>query len=283
MSQRRRRGGHRTQEKEQRRRPAHLPIRLALHATKGMDKEKKGTQRGGTGSAALPHLLVQVSLHQRQLHRLLDLLLLDVHAANVLRRQGGGGSMRGGQGRRAARVMQCAGRQAGRLQARAKCTAARAAQLPGLRRGRDGAAGTGRGRAAGTPVAVTARGAPPSPPTSPHTPPSEPREMPRKATHPPTWYVTSGRSVWDMTEMVESASGGSMSTSALEWRCSATDALGRSSSLWRRGAGRGGDEAACRHARAAPAVGRRSISQAAAAAAVHAGAAARLWQQEAAQ
>jgi hypothetical protein len=45
------------------------------------------------------------------------------------------------------------------------------------------------------------------------------------------WYVTSGRSVLLITLMVESASGGSTSTSALEWRCSATLALGRSSSL----------------------------------------------------
>lgn len=46
-----------------------------------------------------------------------------------------------------------------------------------------------------------------------------------------TWYVTSGRSVCDITLIVLSASGGRMSTSALEWRCSATLALGRSSSL----------------------------------------------------
>lgn len=37
-----------------------------------------------------------------------------------------------------------------------------------------------------------------------------------------TWYVTSGRSDWLSMEMLESASGGRMSTSALLWRCSAT-------------------------------------------------------------
>jgi hypothetical protein len=43
-------------------------------------------------------------------------------------------------------------------------------------------------------------------------------------------YVTSGRSAAESREMEESASGGRTSTSALEWRCSATDALGFSSS-----------------------------------------------------
>jgi hypothetical protein len=52
-----------------------------------------GRRRRGGGSragAAAAVGLVQPHLHQRQLHRLLDLLLLDVHAANVLRRGGGG-------------------------------------------------------------------------------------------------------------------------------------------------------------------------------------------------
>ena len=48
-----------------------------------------------------------------------------------------------------------------------------------------------------------------------------------------TWYVTSGLSDWLSREMDESASGGKMSTRALEWRCSAMEALGFSSSLFR--------------------------------------------------
>lgn len=43
-------------------------------------------------------------------------------------------------------------------------------------------------------------------------------------------YVTSGRSWAAIREMEESASGGSTSTNALEWRCRATEAEGRSSS-----------------------------------------------------
>lgn len=45
-----------------------------------------------------------------------------------------------------------------------------------------------------------------------------------------TVYATSGRSDWVSSEMEESASGGRMSTSALECRCSAMEALGLSSS-----------------------------------------------------
>mmetsp|Transcript_18558 Transcript_18558/g.63251 ORF Transcript_18558/g.63251 Transcript_18558/m.63251 type:complete len:233 (+) Transcript_18558:289-987(+) len=44
-------------------------------------------------------------------------------------------------------------------------------------------------------------------------------------------YDTLGFSWSDSSEIEESASGGSMSTRALEWRCRATDALGLSSSL----------------------------------------------------
>lgn len=71
-----------------------------------------------------------------------------------------------------------------------------------------------------------------------------------------TWYVTSGRSVWLITLMVESASGGRMSTSALEWRCSATDALGRSSSLRRGGGGQHGEQGRV-GGRPAPSMARR--------------------------
>ena len=47
-----------------------------------------------------------------------------------------------------------------------------------------------------------------------------------------TAYVTSGFSASVRSEMAESASGGRMSTSALEWRWRATEAEGLRSSLF---------------------------------------------------
>ena len=48
-----------------------------------------------------------------------------------------------------------------------------------------------------------------------------------------TLYLTSGFSASLSSEMEESASGGRMSTRALEWRCRATLELGFRSSLFR--------------------------------------------------
>lgn len=163
--------------------------------------------------AAAAHLLIQVTLHQRQLHSLLDLLLLNVHAADVLRQQ----CVRGWRG--AGQVLGGAGPGCEQWEHVANKGAA-----SGCRR----AAGV-QGHS-GTHAPPHSKGQTAARQDAPHGSSPAAAGGERRAAA-PAWYVTSGRSVWDMTEIVESASGGRMSTSALEWRCSATDALGRSSSL----------------------------------------------------
>lgn len=158
-------------------------------------------------------LPVQVALCERKLNSLTNLLLLNVIAANILKedakmRAGGGGrGQRGGES----------------SQARRRIRGQQIINIIGQRK----EVRRGQGTHSHTIV--------PLQPT--HHPKTQLSAWPCAcSTHAPApqaghaWYVTLGFSLSPSREMLLSASGGSMSTSALLWRCSATDDEGFNSS-----------------------------------------------------